>query len=119
MTGSGLELYEFAKPWDGAAVGATTIRERVSCAGFAKALFHFDWTGDPTGTLTILTSDHEDPSTVDDSDWLTHTADPDDPAGGAGKSGVQIDVLAARWLMVKYAGASGSGTLTARVTLKR
>lgn len=78
------------------------------------------WSGTPTGTLTLWASDKEMPSETDDADWVQDTTfSPTNPAGSAGKFRDNVANGVARWWRLKYVNASGSGTLLAYVTNAR
>jgi hypothetical protein len=114
-----VDLYRLDVPWDELDVDDSTERVRIGVVAYSKAALRFDWTGTPTGTLELFSSELVNPSVEDDDDWDAMTEDPGDPAGSADNSSIVIESLPHRWLMLKYAGASGSGTLSAHLTLKR
>lgn len=66
------------------------------------------WTGTPTGTITVLVSDSG-------LSWpsLTFTPAFTQPSGSAAYEGLSIALLAAKYIMLSYTNASGSGSLTA------
>lgn len=74
--------------------------------------YHFEWTGTPTGTLTMWRSNKPTPDPSTDNDWVqisTFTAT--NPAGSAGKFGDEINFTNYKQYRFKYVNASGSGTL--------
>jgi hypothetical protein len=95
-----------------------TDRVRIGVAAHSSAAFRFDWDGDPAGTISLLSSELPNPSVEDDDDWEAISASIDSPDGSADSSSAVITVPH-RWLAIKYAGSSGSGTLSAHLTLKR
>ena len=87
-------------------------------ADYDLAGFDFRWTGTPNGTLEFFSADIEDPSIADDTDWHDMSETVSSPGGSASGSRHRLTNVAHRWLMLKYAPASGTGTLTAKATLK-
>lgn len=82
--------------------------------------FMIQWTGTPTGTLTLWASDKENPDETTDNDWVQDAIfSPTNPAGSAGKFRDNVDNGVARWWRVKYVNASGSGSLFTYVTLAK
>lgn len=65
------------------------------------------WTGTPTGTFEVLVSN----SGIN---FYALTFDPvlDQPAGSAGGYDVNLSVLSAKYILLRYTNASGSGSLT-------
>lgn len=75
-----------------------------------------EWTGTPTGTLTLWWSNKIAPNLANDTDWIQETTyTPTNPAGSASKDGKLLSIVPARWFRLKYVNASGSGTLTGQV----
>lgn len=73
---------------------------------------HMQWTGTPTGTLTMWMSDKPFPSEVDDADWVQDTTwSPTNPAGSASKARDDAGNAKAYRKRLKYVNASGSGVL--------
>jgi len=99
-----------------------TIRERFLALRHNLAALEIAH-GAITGTFTLWSSEEHDPSTDSDSDWSevpTSEVDISDPEGSAGRIRVPpMSVVGHRWLMLKYVHSSGSGNITAKVTLKR
>jgi len=97
----------------GIAVSGTTtyysdpIGPRVQGFGY-----HFEWTGTPTGTLTLWRSNKTNPDLTSDTDWIQVTSfTPTNPAGSASKFGDEITFTNFKLYRFKYVNASGSGTL--------
>lgn len=65
------------------------------------------WSGTPTGTFEVQTS-----NSGINFDSMTFDPALAQPAGSAGGYSVNISVLGAKYIMLKYTNASGSGTLT-------
>jgi hypothetical protein len=79
-----------------------------------------NWTGTPTGTLTLQVSDKPNPVETSDADWVASTeVTVTNPAGSA--SGFRVATVAspAYRKRLKYVYASGSGTIFAYVTVPR
>jgi hypothetical protein len=117
-----VDLYRLDVPWDTIDIETDTERVRIGVVAYSKAAIRFDWTGDPTGTLELFSSELPNPSVADDDDWDSMSEDPADPAGSADNSSIVVESLPHRWLMLKYVpdgGTPGSGTLSAHLTLKR
>lgn len=75
--------------------------------------------GDITGTLTLFASEVEDPATDSDDDWIELSSPTlTDPSGSASSFREEATDYTARWIMVKYVHSSGTGNITARMTLK-
>lgn len=74
--------------------------------------YHFEWTGTPTGTLTLWRSNKTTPDPATDNDWLQVTAfTPTNPAGAASKYGDEISFTNFKNYRFKYVNASGTGVL--------
>src|SRR6185503_3560714 len=74
--------------------------------------YHFEWTGTPTGTLTLWRSNKTNPDLSSDADWIQVTSfTPTNPAGSASKFGDEITFTNFKLYRFKYVNASGSGTL--------
>lgn len=67
-----------------------------------------DWTGTPTGTLTVMVS--ESGTTFHN---LTFNPVLTQPTGSAGGYVVNLNQIPWRYIMLQYVNSSGSGTLTA------
>ena len=73
---------------------------------------HLQWTGDPTGTLTMWMSDKPHPLETTDADWVQDTTwVPTNPAGSASKFRDDASNAKAYRKRIKYVNASGTGTL--------
>lgn len=70
--------------------------------------FTVNWTGNPTGTLTLLAAN------ADGQVWPSLTFNPSlaQPSGSAGFMGIEITQFKYKYLMFQYVNASGSGVLT-------
>ena len=83
--------------------------------GYALSVF---WTGTPTGTFTLWMTDKEHPDETNDNDWVQDTSfTPTNPAGSAGKFRDDAGNAKAYRKRLKYVNASGTGTVTAYVTV--
>lgn len=81
---------------------------------------HVEWTGTPTGTFTLQISDKPNPDETSDADWVASTeVAMTNPAGSASKFRVATLTSPAYRKRLKYVNATGSGTLTAYVTIPR
>lgn len=74
--------------------------------------FHFQWTGTPTGTITLWRTNKPNPILTTDADWIQVTTfAPTNPAGSASKFGDEINFTNFKHYRFKYANTAGSGTL--------
>lgn len=74
--------------------------------------FHFEWTGTPTGTLTMWRSNKPNPLETGDADWVQVTTfSPSNPAGAASKYGDEVTFTSYNRYRFKYVNTTGSGTL--------
>lgn len=74
--------------------------------------FHFEWTGNPTGTITMWRSNKKSPNLLTDADWVqVSTFSPTNPAGTASKYGDEVTFTSFKLYRFKYVNASGAGTL--------
>jgi hypothetical protein len=74
--------------------------------------YHFEWTGTPTGTITMWRSNKPNPDPTSDNDWIQVTTfTPTNPAGSAGKFGDELNFTNFKLYRFKYVNASGSGVL--------
>ncbi len=81
---------------------------------------HVNYTGTLTGTFTLWMSDKQKPSLADDTDWVQDTGfAPTNPAGSAGKFRDDTSNAKSEWKRLKYVQSSGSGTITAYVSVPR
>jgi hypothetical protein len=71
-------------------------------------MIELSWTGTPTGTITVLVSNSG-------LNWpsLTFTPAFSQPSGSAAFEGLNISMLAAKYIMLSYVNSSGSGSLSA------
>lgn len=107
---------------EGVAVSSTTTYYSGKISGKHADGYglHVQYTGTPTGTLTLWMSDKPLPSETDDADWVQDTGfSPTNPAGAAGKFRDDTSNAKAGWKRLKYVNASGSGTLFAWVNTPR
>lgn len=85
--------------------------------GYSLSVFY---TGTPTGTFTLWFTDKPNPDQTNDNDWIQDTAfSPTNPAGAGGKFGDPAGNFKSYRKRLKYVNASGSGTVTAYVTVPR
>lgn len=74
--------------------------------------YHFEWTGTPTGTISLWRSNKTQPDPTTDNDWVQVTTfTPTNPAGAPSKFGDEINFTNFRLYRFKYVNASGTGTL--------
>lgn len=96
----------YSSPWSG------------NVASFGS---HVITSGTLTGTWTLWATDKPDASLADDTDWVDVSAHADfvetNPAGAATKWVFSSSLLQHRLLRLKYVNASGTGNLTAYITL--
>lgn len=110
----------FAPATDGVAVSSTNTyySSPWGAAGASGYSLHVEYTGTPTGTITLWYANKNNPDRSNDNDWIQDTTfSPTNPAGAAGKFGVPNALSRANLSRLKYVNASGTGTLTASVTL--
>ena len=74
---------------------------------------HLQWTGTPSGTLTLWASNKPDPDASSDSDWVSVTlpAGMAGPAGSASSNFTDVGNSGGKAYRLKYVNASGSGAL--------
>lgn len=78
------------------------------------------WTGNPTGTLTLWSTNKTTPDETTDNDWVQDTTfSPTNPAGSAGKFMDFVGNSAAKFWRIKYVNSGGSGTLFCYATAGR
>lgn len=107
---------------DGVAVSSTTTYYSKMWSGRNADGYglHVQWTGTPTGTLTLWMSDKANPSEADDSDWVQDTTfSPTNPAGSGSKFRDDAANARAYRKRLKYVNASGSGVLYGYVTVPK
>lgn len=106
---------------DGVAVTGTTTyySTPIRIESLFRVSVHAEWTGTPTGTFTLWTSNKPKPIDSTDADWVAWTPGTAivNPAGAAGKATLIWDDARGagcpcRWVHVKYVNASGSGVLS-------
>lgn len=73
------------------------------------------WTGTPTGTLKIQTSDDGDAAVT----WTDYTGSSQSTAGAAGDFRYGISAEFARWVRLVYTNASSTGTLNVTASIKK
>lgn len=99
---------------DGVAVSgaADHYSKPMSGENASGAGIQLQWTGTPTGTFTLWLSDKPFPILTSDADWYQDTTfTPTNPAGSASKMGDTFENARAKWWRIKYAHASGSGSV--------
>lgn len=97
----------------GVVVSATTTyySDAIGPRGWGFG-YHFEWTGTPTGTITMWRTLKPNPNEATDADWVQVTAfTPTNPAGSASKFGDEISFTSFARYRFKYVNASGTGTL--------
>ena len=104
----------------GVAVSSTTTyySKMFSGGNAENASIRLEWTGTPTGTLTLWYSDKQNPNEASDADWdqdTTWTAT--NPAGSAAHFHTDLVDKPALRKRFKYVNASGSGVLSGNVTV--
>ena len=83
--------------------------------GYALTVFY---TGTPTGTITLWMTDKPNPTLATDADWVQDTTFvATNPAGAAGKFRDDAANAKAARKRLKYVNASGTGVLSAFVTV--
>jgi hypothetical protein len=105
-----------ASPKAGAAVAAVQAyyASRQDYLGACThGSIHLQWTGTPTGTFSLWSSNDAAAELDTDVGWIEETgiSVPAQPAGSAGATMVHIFHSGARWLRVKYAHTSGTGSI--------
>ena len=95
----------------------TYYSSKTSLSGLVNLSYHLSWTGTTAGTFTVQVSNVASPAEDDDDDWIDLTLDDaiTQPAGSAGKFGVDLSEVGFEWIRLKYVNASGTGTVTAIV----
>jgi hypothetical protein len=79
---------------------------------------HLEWTGDPTGALSLWYSSKPNPVETDDDDWTEDAGwAPTDPAGAPGKTSTDTTGKSALRKRIKYVNASGTGVLKGWVSV--
>lgn len=74
--------------------------------------YHFEWTGTPTGVLTLWRSNKTNPDLATDADWLPVTSFvPTNPAGSASKFGDEISFTNFKLYRFKYVNSASTGVL--------
>jgi hypothetical protein len=112
----------FAPPSDGVAVsGANTYYSKVFGAKNSDGQsIHLEWSGTPTGTLTLWCSDKPNPDEASDTDWVQDTSfTPSNPAGAAGKMLDSAGNMKSNLKRVKYVNSAGAGVLFGWATVTR
>lgn len=92
---------------------ATLTSASIPIGNFDNSGIQLSWTGTPTGTISVLVSN-------DGSDWDPLTFDPVliQPAGSAGKYGINLNQVPFPFVQLQYVNVSGTGTLTATIFSK-
>lgn len=113
-----IELFGNATPpLNSTAVSSTnTYRsKRLDTLDGSRVGLHISWTGTPTGTLTLWSTNQADANTDGSADtgWVEETdiTFPAQPAGSASGIMLHLFEVGARWVRLKYVNASGSGEL--------
>lgn len=100
---------------EGVAVSSTNTYYSQLISGSRVCSIAVQWTGDPTGTLTLWGSNKNEPILSSDADWYQITDALTDPAGTASATHENFVDKNSKWKRLKYVNASGSGTLTGQV----
>jgi hypothetical protein len=98
----------------GVAVSSTNTYYSKKASGSMELSLQMEWTGTPTGAITIQGSNRAEPDETTDDDWftITPTTAPASPAGSASATFGEVNDVNCKWKRVKYVNASGSGTLS-------
>jgi hypothetical protein len=108
-------------PDAGAAVtGVTTYHStRLDTLGGSHSAIHILWTGTPTGTVLIQSS-NDNPADKTTQDWVDEPGIniPVEPTGSAVSTMVHVFHNGARWLRVQYDNTAGSGAIRALANVK-
>lgn len=99
---------------EGVEVSSTTTYYSRMISGKDTDTFalHIEWSGTPTGTLTLWVSDKPNPDESSDTDWVQDTGwAPTNPAGAASKFHSEFTAHSSHRKRVKYVNTSGTGTL--------
>jgi hypothetical protein len=106
---------------DGVAVSSTNTyySAPVTLAGADGLSVSVEWSGTPSGLLTLWKSNKPDPVLTDDSDWQQETDALTDPFGSASKTSEEYGNFRASLVRLKYVNSSGSGTLKAYANVNR
>lgn len=110
---------------DSVAVSGTNTyySNRIPVADLASALaWHFEWSGDPTGALTLWGTNKDrhgvQADAATDTDWVQVTTfAPTNPAGAPSKYADTGGMAHFAFVRFKYVNASGSGVMNCWVTL--
>jgi len=106
---------------DGVAVsGSSTFYSKVWSGQDSMAYdLQVQWTGTPTGTLTLQVSDKPNPNEANDNDWVTTTETAMvNPAGSASQFRVAYGTSPGK-KRLKYVNSSGTGSLFGYVIVPR
>jgi hypothetical protein len=110
-----LKLFGPKNIFDSEAVsGAGTYRsDTIDMLCMQTAAFEIQWTGDPTGTLSV---DGSNEGTV----WYPTGTDVNGPMGNGATDNTLVDLqrVSFRYLSLSYTNSSGSGTLTVKAIAK-
>ena len=91
---------------------ATIYSDRFSMRKGSLFSMHFSYAGStPTGTLTLWNSNKADPDPDSVTDWVENTDVTFTAIAGDGKQFHTIGNAAAKFYMVRYVNASGTGVL--------
>lgn len=103
-----------SKVASGTMASTNTIYSQIICvANMDNIGIEVNWTGTPTGTLTVQVSNSGTNFTA-----LTFSPTITQPAGTAATIGLNINQLPFRYLLLQYVNTSGSGVLTAVAQVK-
>jgi hypothetical protein len=120
-----------AKVWDAQVINhSTTVFSKKwtipSCSVFSVHLFWTDGGTNPSGTVSLQSSNVVTPNEATEDDWVAEVDESGTPivlvgpagAGGLGKSGQTFNRAGSLHYRLKYVSAAGDGTITARVNAK-
>lgn len=103
-----------AQIWDAEATSSTTAYRSNRFSMLKGSLFslHLEMTGTVTGTFTLWQSNMPDADPTSDADWIENTDVTFTAVSNATDQFHTIGNAAARWYMVKYTNATGTGSLS-------
>lgn len=99
------------KMFDATSLGASVSSSALDVTRLIYASIAVDWTGTPTGTLTLEARNG-------DSSWIAITGQSQALAGSGGSVMFTLTILPWEQLRLSYARSGGAGTITATVIAK-
>ena len=99
--------------WTDQATTSTTAyrSNRISMLKGSLLSLQLEMTGTVTGTFTLWQSNMPDADPTSDADWVENTDVTFTAVSNATDQFINIGNAAARWYMVKYTNATGTGSL--------